>query len=280
MNPNPSSNPPPPQTTDAYYPSNYSYYVQPTAAAPEEPRPPGVDSYQPPLQQQQQQGHALSYAPLDTSASAYYLDPNLQNWDAKEAVRQYGFDPAAYGAALNVMVPQDGMQQLAIAQPGLTLLPNFTFQTQGNGTLKKLKKTKVVQSAHCEVCKVDCNSNEVLDQHKLGKKHKNNLEKLRVAAILSSASVEIQNPLIGPQPNPEKSKTGSGQKNKKKAAALEDLETKRRKIVEGGAAQEAVRVCAVCNVVCNSESVYNYHLAGRKHALMLKKQGITVAAAI
>ena len=29
--------------------------------------------------------------------------------------------------------------------------------------------------------------------------------------------------------------------------------------------------CSICNVVCNCETVFNYHLAGQKHAAMVKK---------
>lgn len=183
-----------------------------------------------------------------------------------------------------VMIPQGATEQLAVAHQESTMWTNLAFQLQGNGALKKhQKKTKVVQSAYCEVCKVDCNSNEVLDQHKLGKKHRKNMEKLQAAAAGPSASSVSCNLIIGPKEDPDKGKVGNGQKGqkgKRKAAApAEDLETKRRKIVEGGAAAEAIRVCAICNVVCNSENVYNYHLTGRKHAAMLKKHGVRMVSA-
>lgn len=54
-------------------------------------------------------------------------------------------------------------------------------------------------------------------------------------------------------------------------AAKEDLETKKQKVMEGGAAATAIRVCVICNVVCNSQTVFNYHLTGQKHATMVKK---------
>ncbi|XP_002526086.3 zinc finger RNA-binding protein [Ricinus communis] len=293
MNSIPNSNPPPATTTTTTADPYYSFYLQNpnplfslqlqhvyTDPSSTELRPPGVDSY-PSVTSLPQQGHALSYTQVDASASGYCLDPNLQNWAAKEAVRQYGSDPAGYGAAVSVTIPQDGTEQMALAQSGTSAWTNFTFQIQGNGILnKRQKKIKVVQSAYCEVCKVDCNSKEVLDQHKLGKKHKKNVERLQQALVGPSASYGTHNPVIGPQQNPEKHNTGSVQRSKKKVAVpLEDLETKRRKIVEGGAAQEAVRVCAICNVVCNSDNVYNYHLAGRKHAAMLKKHGVKMVAA-
>ncbi|KAF2313645.1 hypothetical protein GH714_012570 [Hevea brasiliensis] len=285
MNPNPI--PPPTDPYYSYYSQNPNtqfplqqlHHVYNDSSATTALRPPGVDSY--PSLISFSQPNALSYVQAD--ASGYYFDPNLQNWAAKEAVRQYGADPAGYGGAVNlqtVTIPQDGTEQLAVAHPGSTLWTNFALQLQGNGTWKKhQKKTKVVQSAYCEICKVDCNSNEVLDQHKLGKKHKKNLEKLQAAAGGPSNSSVSCNPIIGLQKDPDKAKVFNGQRGKKKAAAPEDLETKRRKIVKGGAALGAVRVCAICNVVCNSENVYKDHLTGRKHAAMLKKHGVIMVAA-
>ncbi|XP_021615315.1 zinc finger RNA-binding protein [Manihot esculenta] len=291
-NPIPNSNPPP---IDPYYSSyaqnpNTQFSLQPlhyvytnpsdAASSANALRPPGVDSY--PSLTSFPQPNPLSYVQAD--ASGYYLDPNLQIWAAKEAIQQYGTDPAGYGGAVAVMIPQGATEQLAVAHQESTVWTNLAFQLQGNGALKKhQKKTKVVQSAYCEVCKVDCNSNEVLDQHKLGKKHRKNMEKLQAAAAGPSASSVSCNLIIGPKEDPDKVKVGNGQKGqkgKRKAAApAEDLETKRRKIVEGGAAAEAIRVCAICNVVCNSENVYNYHLTGRKHAAMLKKHGVRMVSA-
>uniref|UniRef100_A0A2P2P6D0 Uncharacterized protein n=1 Tax=Rhizophora mucronata TaxID=61149 RepID=A0A2P2P6D0_RHIMU len=235
---------------------------------------------------------ADSYASLSShpqgqapELSAYYLDPNAQNWALKEAVWQYGSDPAAVGGAVVFSVPPNGAEQSTIAHPGSSVWTNLTLRPQGNGLWKKQQKktkvTKVVQSAYCEVCKVDCNSKDVLDQHKLGKKHKKNLEKLQaVAAVGSSVSVGSNNPIIGPQENPDKGKAVSKPNSKRKAAQpLEDLETKKRKVLEGGAAAEAVRTCTICNVVCNSETVFSHHLAGQKHAAMLKKHAATTPGA-
>ncbi|KAA8530421.1 hypothetical protein F0562_005130 [Nyssa sinensis] len=127
------------------------------------------------------------------------------------------------------------------------------------------------QSAWCEVCKIYCNSKDVLDKHKLGKKHKNNLEKLKEAiAPFPCALAESYNPASGPQENPDKGKSVSWQKTKKASEPVEDLETKIRKVLEGGAAADAVRTCAICNVVCNSETVFKYHLAGQKHGAMME----------
>ncbi|KAL0332133.1 UNVERIFIED_CONTAM: hypothetical protein Scaly_2114800 [Sesamum calycinum] len=310
-------------------------------------RPPGVDPpygpplgvdppYVPPLVTYAQQPVGLEHQ-QGAAAASYYPDPNVA-WAA--AVAQYGVAPYTAGVSA----------------------PNPAIQSQRRKTWKKLpSKTKVVQSAWCEVCKIDCNSKGVLDQHKLGKKHKKNLEKLKgatttvpvsapvaappaiiatspatvaappaivatspaivapaaaaivatspatvapaAAAIVAtspaivapaaaaateagstplppSALGPVDKPIIGPEENPHKSTTSSSKKARKKAAArTEDLETKRRKVLEGGAAADGVRACSICNVVCNSDTVFNYHLAGQRHALMIKKQASTAEVA-
>ncbi|CAL9238820.1 unnamed protein product, partial [Arabidopsis halleri] len=35
------------------------------------------------------------------------------------------------------------------------------------------------------------------------------------------------------------------------------LETKRRRVVECGVSNESIRLCRICNVVCNSDTVCN-----------------------
>jgi len=174
-------------------------------------------------------------------------------------------------------LPSNGSEQLAMANPSSSLWwTNTTTLPHVNGILKKNQKkakTKIVQPAFCEVCKIECTSKDVLDQHKLGKKHKKNVEKLRESLTPTQVQPSVSSkPLIGPQLPDDKSKSTSGNKSKrKKVETAEDLEKKKMKVLEGGAAASAVKICAICNVVCNSETVYNYHLAGQKHAAMLKK---------
>ncbi|KAF7803056.1 zinc finger RNA-binding protein-like [Senna tora] len=194
-------------------------------------------------------------------------------------------DQMLYNHPLAFPMPSTGSEQLAVANPSATWWANATAQPQpqpqphANGAWKKYPKkvkAKIVQSAYCEVCKVDCTSKDVLDQHKLGKKHKKNLEKLREALKPPPVPPPVSsNPVIGPQPQAEKGKSGGKSKNKSKRKAKEtpeDLERKKKKVLEGGAAAEAVKICGVCNVICNSETVYSFHLAGQKHIAMLKKQ--------
>lgn len=173
----------------------------------------------------------------------------------------------------SLAIPPNGTEQLITANVNSILWTTSTVQARSSGTRKKgAKKMKIIQSAYCEVCKVDCNSDDILAQHKLGRRHKKNMEKLKdTVAPVPTVEASSDNPVIGPPENPNKGKAVSGKKTKATAESLEDLETKRRRIVECGAAADAVRTCSICNVVCNSETVFNYHLAGQKHTAMVKK---------
>lgn len=90
-------------------------------------------------------------------------------------------------------------------------------------------------------------------------------------AKLNTSTAVTSNPIIGPEENPANIKTVTVQKSKRPASTQGDLETKRMKIVAEGASATSVRVCAACNVVCNSETVFNAHIAGQKHAASMKK---------
>ncbi|KAI5410196.1 uncharacterized protein LOC127085452 [Lathyrus oleraceus] len=134
---------------------------------------------------------------------------------------------------------------------------------------KAAKKIKVAQSAWCETCKINCNSRDMYITHLAGKKHLKNLEKLSNPKIDvgTSSTATASNTLIGPQEKP-----GTDKPKATKASEL-DIEAKKRKVVEGGTAVNNVKTCTLCNVVCNSETVFNLHLVGQKHAAMVKKAG-------
>ncbi|PNY08961.1 zinc finger RNA-binding protein-like [Trifolium pratense] len=144
------------------------------------------------------------------------------------------------------------------------------FKRSSIGPLQKAaKKIKVAQSAWCEVCKITCNSMDIYITHLAGKKHLKNLEKLSNpktdAGTGATTTSTAANTLIGPQEKPDTDKPN-------KAPEL-DIETKKRKVVEGGAAVNHIKMCTLCNVVCNSQIVFDSHLVGQKHAAMAKKAG-------
>jgi hypothetical protein len=61
-------------------------------------------------------------------------------------------------------------------------------------------------------------------------------------------------------------------KKKSKSVLKEDLETKKKKVLEAGANGDAVKVCDLFNIVCNSPKVFEFHCNGQKRRSMVKKQ--------
>ncbi|XP_020276072.1 zinc finger protein 346-like [Asparagus officinalis] len=120
-----------------------------------------------------------------------------------------------------------------------------------------------VQSSYCDVCKLIFNSQQVLANHKLGRKHTKNLQKLVESLNPKPANApKIVNLTINPSASESKAANDQPKQN---AATKENLENKTQKVLHGGAAVDTLRVCTLCNVVCNSEAVYNSHIAGKKH---------------
>ncbi|KAK8937282.1 hypothetical protein KSP39_PZI012111 [Platanthera zijinensis] len=142
----------------------------------------------------------------------------------------------------------------------VALNPPFLKNTKRN---VRQKVAKVSQTSHCGVCKLDCNSQDALKSHKQGKKHQKNLQKLQDS--------------ITPKPTGSVANTGEEQSKeaKRKSASLleteDELKTKKTRVLKAGASVGEVRVCTICNVVVNSQKVYECHLAGQKHFAMVEK---------
>ncbi|TYI51886.1 hypothetical protein E1A91_D12G207000v1, partial [Gossypium mustelinum] len=184
---------------------------------------------------------------------------------------------------LNAGAPVGSIRVRLIAIDGIgpylaAIQANDQFWNKG----KKITKNKISQPTWCEVCQINCNSSNVYAKHLSGKKHLKNLQNLEKSKNSTCYSSSIDTPiaanlLIGAVENPaaDGCSGADAQKSKKmiarSEAAKEDLETKKQKVMEGGAAATAIRVCVICNVVCNSQTVFNYHLTGQKHATMVKK---------
>ncbi|CAA0384101.1 unnamed protein product [Arabidopsis thaliana] len=138
---------------DAYYASYYGYYANPNPSSISDlqtyessaiaiPPPPGVvDSTAAVIA-------TTSYVTVDTTPY-YTLDMNAQQNSAWPGLTE---------------------QSHSIYPPDFSWTGHIV-QAQ----LPGMKKGKVVRSAYCEVCKVDCNGPSVFEQHILGKKHLKNL---------------------------------------------------------------------------------------------------------
>lgn len=218
---------------------------------------------------------------------SYYHDPNwAANARCEDPITRSAFfedyrsNPVRYPNPTSNSVPTNTAQQYVTTSYNHNMGSTRKIRHQGKISAKKsLKKTKIPQSVRCDVCKIVCDTKDVLKKHRLGKKHKQNLEKLKAVvagktttatAFATASTTNSATP--GPE-GPDVCKSLNARTKRKKASQkAEDLETKKQRVLEGGAAMDAVRTCSICKVVCNSESVFQYHLAGQKHAAMVKKQ--------
>ncbi|CAO2818524.1 unnamed protein product [Amaranthus hypochondriacus] len=169
-----------------------------------------------------------------------------------------------------------------------------TTNAQANQTKKR--KNEEPEMQWCAVCKISCTSIDGLNAHLVGKKHQKNFQKLQpsnsqsvtpppninaatpvpTASPLPSTDLSIQvegNTIAAETSQPETQQT------KKKSKVAKDVETKKQNVLQCGAAADALRTCTTCNVVCNSDIVFKTHLAGQKHAAMMKKTEAEAEAA-
>lgn len=133
----------------------------------------------------------------------------------------------------------------------------------------------------CDLCKITCNTLEMYNNHVSGKKHNKKIKNLTMGdkpiqfVPATSTSPETQTPTTNDNDQehvPSSSQMEPKPKTKSKSASKDDIETKKRKVLESGAKDDAVKVCNLCNIVCNGPKVFEYHCMGQKHRSMIKKQ--------
>ena len=184
------------------------------------------------------------------------------------------------------------------------------------------------RKAWCEICKVECNTPEILEQHKNGKRHKKNslvheelqrlkamhgqqsgqvptsqlnsavkpeniqeLEKKPTENITSEVTTdnhknetELQKdtgetskvPAEEPDGKPGDNISAQGRGSKRKMRGGRGGKNARtndgaRRPVESPKPKQVPFICELCNVKCESQVVYDSHLAGKKHLSSLKR---------
>ncbi|XP_050370235.1 uncharacterized protein LOC126788301 [Argentina anserina] len=145
---------------------------------------------------------------------------------------------------MGISVLSTWRQQFPTATPNPTLRTNSTARWSETNTPLPLPlpPRDSTTKLFCDICKIFCDTKLVLDKHKMGKKHQMNLGKMR-------------------------GKTVPGQTSKKKSVSPpdEDLQTKKRRIIEGGVPPQSLRTCSICNVVSISATDFYKHIAGQRH---------------
>lgn len=184
--------------------------------------------------------------------------------------------------------------------------------------------------AWCELCRVDCTTLEVLEQHKNGKRHKRNLkmheelQNLSKKMTIQTPNVSMSQPIPQSIPPPQivdgsrtyhppnanvapesKAEATSGKDTADKAEASGALPSQesvrkdhlggrgglKRRMMRGGRGGKWARafdgsrrpvepmkpkqvvplICELCNVKCESQVVFESHVAGKKHIANMKR---------
>ncbi|XP_020581434.1 zinc finger protein 346-like isoform X2 [Phalaenopsis equestris] len=141
-----------------------------------------------------------------------------------------------------------------------------SYPTMAPKVMAHIKKTSYAkksafQTFTCEVCKIDCNGQQTLYTHKMGKKHKANLQNLQEKTTPKPSAASAGH-----------NETANLESLKKKPSGKEGVQVEREKVVQGGDAEESIMICNLCDIACNSKAVYELHVNGRKHLSMIKKQ--------
>ncbi|GMH22384.1 hypothetical protein Nepgr_024227 [Nepenthes gracilis] len=168
--------------------------------------------------------------------------------------------------------------------------------------------------AWCELCRVECTTPEILEQHKNGKKHKKNMKVHEELQNLNKVLVSMQNPqilvsgsnpevsqpenLVGPENTATATPSAATVENNPETIPGKDTVDKpennrgsfmwgRMRGGRGGkwmrthdGARRPVRlpkprvvplVCELCNVKCDTQAVFDSHVAGKKHLSKAKR---------
>lgn len=142
----------------------------------------------------------------------------------------------------------------------------------GRGSRPIVTQPKPQFLAWCELCRVDCNTQEVLENHMNGKKHKKNVQIQEELKTLAAKSHETQiastNGMI-PDIKVE-SQTTEEQENGLKRKMIDG--EKKSADEPNKKPKEAVPfICELCDVKCESAPVFDSHLKGRKHVFNFQR---------
>ncbi|BAB10381.1 unnamed protein product [Arabidopsis thaliana] len=119
-------------------------------------------------------------------------------------------------------------------------------RAQASVSAKPIHQAVLVEPLLCKVCQISFTNNDTYKNHTYGKKHRNNLE------LQSGKSKNI---LVGPaEPSKE---------------VLEKHNMNKKVMIESRAQANAEFVCLMCNVVCQSQIVFNSHLRALDQALIV-----------
>ncbi|KAK9080409.1 hypothetical protein SSX86_000167 [Deinandra increscens subsp. villosa] len=167
--------------------------------------------------------------------------------DASESPASQGFNRLQDRSALPTVGAAD-FPSGTISQATASTADQHVGVTMSETTNNVLATTMPPESVllfQCEVCNISCNSKEVLEAHKQGKKHLKSLKK--VADAPANAPI-IMPPTVASE------------------TLVEESENKMLRALKNGATPETLLYCDICKVICNNQEGFQKHVASKKHS--------------
>ncbi|KAH0463692.1 hypothetical protein IEQ34_008274 [Dendrobium chrysotoxum] len=172
-------------------------------------------------------------------------------------VENFGQQLVAHEVVPEINVSTTGAEAMALEPPSLKA--------------SLLLQPSTLPLSWCDICRVDCNSLKVLEKHRTGKRHKRTVQLLeRMEGRSEMAEKLVADNDIKPEQHNESVAVpiegmkviGPIETSNINCDATANLKKKRKR----NSTPEQPRVCVLCNAVCNSEAMFQAHLAGKKHA--------------
>ncbi|GLJ18600.1 hypothetical protein SUGI_0331260 [Cryptomeria japonica] len=139
------------------------------------------------------------------------------------------------------------------------------MQQPGTGNIEENLKIDDKNNMHTPLGSIQTNA----------KKKQNDLSDIKSQADQQQmVTVKIEHPDKNQNQEGEadaKASNSNQGKRKQKAKAADNLDTKRQRLLDAGTLISDLKVCTLCNAVCNSQIVFESHLAGKKHTAQVKK---------
>ncbi|XP_018491178.1 uncharacterized protein LOC108861738 isoform X3 [Raphanus sativus] len=162
-------------------------------------------------------------------------------------------------------------------------------KTQASVKAKPVQEAKLLEPVLCSVCQISCANKDAYVKHTYGKKHRNKLElqcepngdyHCRLCNVTCQRQVVFDSHLRGQKHAAMLMSQSEGlvDSQKLQEKVVREKSQPREPVAVTEPKPNANYACSLCNVVCNSQIVFDSHLRGQKHASMLSQSKEVIAS--
>ncbi|CDY23082.1 BnaC07g31050D [Brassica napus] len=130
-------------------------------------------------------------------------------------------------------------------------------KTQASVKAKPVQEAKLSEPVFCSICQISCATKDAYTKHTYGKRHRSNLELSKEGSETCCHAESIRG------------KFALNDSKKHQEKGVREKDQPREAVAKPKSYTDYV--CGLCNVVCKSQSVFDSHLSGKKHASMLSQ---------